>query len=127
VRIDPIDGEASGLEIAVDGQTGAWEWWISAARSKARDRLPQGWRRRSWEETWSAKGGATWNGPRWSVALAAAAHSGWPYTALDLVGNELTAGPLNDERFPSFASVDVKATRRTALERVDLSWFVEVT
>ncbi|HEX6993743.1 MAG TPA: TonB-dependent receptor [Gammaproteobacteria bacterium] len=127
VRIDPLRGEATGLEVTLDGEAGAWEWWASVARADVRDVLPGGRFRRSWDESWSAKAGATWTGARWTVSMAANAHDGWPVTALALEDGTLVAGELNALRFDDFASVDVRAARRSVRERVALSWFVEVT
>lgn len=127
VRIDPLRGEATGLEVTLDGEKGPWEWWASVARANVRDVLPGGQFRRSWQETWSAKAGATWTGTRWTVSVAANVHDGWPVTALELDSGALAAGELNAMRFDDFASVDVRASRLSVRQRVALSWFVEVT
>src|SRR5690606_23318308 len=66
-------------------------------------------------------------GARWTVSMAANAHDGWPVTGLDLQAGTLAAGELNALRFGDFASLDVRASRRSTRERVALSWFVEVT
>jgi hypothetical protein len=61
------------------------------------------------------------------VTIIATAHEGWPTTALALEGASLVAGPYNAERFATFQTLDIKATRRVELERSDLSWFLELT
>lgn len=127
VRIDPLHGEASGIEVTVDGETGPWEWWASVVRANVRDVLSGGRFRRSWQEAWSAKAGATWTGARWTVSAALSTHDGWPRTALELEGGALVAGELNALRFADFASIDVRASRRSVGERIALAWFVEVT
>lgn len=47
VRLDPLRGEATGIEVTLDGEAGPWEWWASVARANVRDVLRSGRVRRS--------------------------------------------------------------------------------
>jgi hypothetical protein len=122
----PTSGEATGIELALDGQSGAWSWWLTLARSSVTDRLDGERVRRSWDEPWSVKAGTRWSGPQWSATVAATAHTGWPTTTLGVADDRLVAGPLNSGRLPTFATLDVKASRRVALERGSLTWDLEL-
>lgn len=127
VMISPDGGEATGLELALDGRNGPWSWWLSLARSSVRDLIDGKHVPRSWDEPWSAKAGATWNGPRWTTTVTATAHAGWPTTDLRLASGVLAAGDFNAGRLPTFATLDVKATRHVPLEAGgQLSWFIEL-
>lgn len=126
VMISPEGGRASGIEVDFDGESGPWSWWLALAHASVYDVLDGRRVPRSWDEPWSLKAGGTWNAPRWTATVTATAHAGWPTTALTLTDRGLAAGALDARRFPTFATLDVKATRRVPLEHGDFSWFVEL-
>lgn len=126
VMIAPLRGEASGVELSMEGENGPWQWWVNLARSRTRDVFADSRADRSWEEPWSFKGGLLWSGNKWTVSLATTWHTGWPITDLALIGDELSTGQLNGSRLPNFSSVDLRASRSFALERSELEWFVEL-
>jgi hypothetical protein len=126
IMLAPSSGEATGVELALDGQSAAWSWWLTLARSSVTDRIGGARVARSWDEPWSVKAGTRWSGPRWSTTVAATVHTGWPTTTLGIGEDGLAAGALNDERLPTFATLDIKASRRVALERGSLTWDLEL-
>jgi hypothetical protein len=127
VMIAPQDGEASGIELAIDRERGPWSWWFALARSSVRDRFADGSSApRSWDEPWSVKAGATWTGPRWTATVNATTHAGWPAAGLSLTAEGLVAEARDGDRLPTFATLDVKAIRRVELARGRLSWFLEL-
>jgi outer membrane cobalamin receptor len=126
VMIAPVRGKAMGIEISVDAEQGPWLWSVSLAHARTRDVLAVGEIYRSWEEPWSLKGNLHWTGNRWIVSAAAAWHTGWPISDLALVDGQLVAGHVNGSRFPSFATVDVRASRTVSLAHGELEWFAEL-
>jgi outer membrane receptor protein involved in Fe transport len=127
VIVAPLRGEARGLELSLEAERARWQWWVNFTRAAAEDRLQNRWVRRSWEEPWSAKGGAIWLGEQWTVSGTLTLRSGWPLTRLALVESELVAGPYNADAFETFRSLDLRATRRFELGRGRLEAFVELT
>jgi hypothetical protein len=125
VMLEPLSAAAEGIELSLDAQREHWQWWLSFTRSSIEDQLAARWAKRSWEEPWSAKGGAIWGGPRWTTAVTITMRSGWPITDLALVGNDV-AGTYNAVAFENFRSLDVRASRNFALERGSLEFFVEL-
>ena len=77
-----------GIEVSIDGTTGAFRWWGNFARARTEDRLPTGTFDRGWDEEWSVKGGGEWEGPEWTLSASAWLRSGWPITGLSLVNDE---------------------------------------
>ena len=81
--------------------------------------------------------GITWHDEHWSFSAAASVHSGWPTTGLQLVEvgvdadgepiYEATPGPRNEERLPTFSSVDARLSRKFNVHRGSLLAFVEVS
>lgn len=126
VELGPRGGFARGLELSAGGGHGPWQWWASWTRSEVQDRLAGRSAPRSWQEPWSFKGGTVRTGARWTVSGALTVRSGWPVTSIELVGNELVAGPYNASSFESFRSVDLRASRRFELDRSSLELFVEL-
>ncbi len=126
VVVAPAAAEARGIELDLDGENGPWSWWLSLAHSSAYDLLGGRQVPRSWDEPWSLKAGTTWTAARWTATVTANVHTGWPTTALLSTAAGLVAGPLNAERLPTFASLDIKAARRVPLTRGRLEWYVEL-
>lgn len=127
IRIAPSDAESSGIEVSLQQRWERWEWWANAAWSSVEDRIAGRTVPRSWDQPWSAGAGAVRTGARWTIALAANYHTGWPSTTLRLEDERLVAGELNGERVEEFLSVDVRASRRFVLPRSDIVFFAEVT
>ncbi|MCP4303208.1 MAG: TonB-dependent receptor [Gammaproteobacteria bacterium] len=137
VRLDPSRAEARGLELSADRTVGAWSWWATYTWSKVTDRIDGRDVPRSWDQRHAAQGGFNWNNEVWSFSAAASVHSGWPKTDLALVEDGVDSdgepiviavpGPRNEFRHPTFASLDVRLSRKFKVRRGSLLAFVEVS
>ena len=137
VRVEPSQARARGVEISADRSAGAWNWWASYTWSTVTDKIDGRSAPRSWDQRHALQGGFGWHDERWDFSAAASVHSGWPTTGLDLVetgvdpdGESIyTAipGPRNAEQLATFASVDVRLSRRFEVPRGRLLAFVEVS
>lgn len=128
VRLDPSRATAQGVELSIDRTRGAWNWWASYTLSEVVDRIDGRDEPRSWDQRHAVQGGFIWQDERWSFSAAASVHSGWPTTdlALDPDGNAVP-GPRNAEQLPTFASVDLRLSRKFDVRRGSLTAFVEVS
>ena len=137
VRLDPSSAQSSGLEVSLDGERGAWSWWASYTLSKAIDRIDGGNELRSWDQRHAVQGGLRWSNKAWDFAIAAGAHTGWPTTDLALEQDGIDAdgepiyvvipGPRNALRVSTFASLDLRLSRKFDVPRGSLLVFLEVT
>ena len=128
VRLDPARARAQGVELSVDRSRGAWTWWASYTLSKVSDRIGGRDEPRSWDQRYALQGGFAWHDERWNFSLAASAHSGWPTTDLILDGDgRAVPGPRNALRLPSYASVDLRLSRKFDVRYGSLMAFVEIS
>ena len=137
VRLDPTRAEAHGLEISADRTVGAWSWWGSYTWSKVTDRIDGRDVPRSWDQRHAAQGGFAWHDEVWNFSAAASVHSGWPSTGLTLVDsgvdvdgepiNVAVPGTRNEINHSTFASLDVRLSRKFDVRRGFLTAFVEVS
>jgi hypothetical protein len=137
IRIDPVSAESTGLEVSLDRSVGAWDWWASYTLSEVTDRIDDRDVPRSWDQRHSFQGGLSWSNEKWSGAIAASIHSGWPTTDLamrqtgtDLDGDPVyvvTPGPRNERNHPTFASLDFRVSRTIDVRRGSLMAFIEVS
>jgi outer membrane receptor protein involved in Fe transport len=137
IRLDPSSAESAGLEISIDRTDGPLTWWASYTLSKATDRIDGRDQLRSWDQRHAGQGGISWSGDKWDMAFAASVHTGWPATDLEYVqvgvdpdgDPEFAAipGPRNELRLQTFASLDIRVSRRWKLNRGSLLAFLEVT
>ena len=137
VRLDPSSAEARGLELSADRAVGDWNWWASYTWSKVTDRIDGQDVPRSWDQRHAAQGGFSWHNEVWNFSAAASVHTGWPSTTLTLVEagvdangepiNVAVPGPRNELHYSTFASVDVRLSRRFDVPRGSLLAFVEIS
>jgi outer membrane receptor protein involved in Fe transport len=131
VRIAPGSATARGVELLLSSSAAATplHWWVGYAWSTARDRIDGADVPRAWDQRHALTAGADWSGGPWTLSVALAAHQGWPTTrlAIDAATGAVAAGPRNDERFRTFASLDLRASRRWALGTGELEAYVEAT
>lgn len=137
VRLDPSRALARGLELSAARTTGAWDWWASYTWSRVTDRIDGRDVPRSWDQRHAAQGGIAWQGEAWNVSLAASIHSGWPKTGLALVEDgvdaagepiiEAVPGQRNEFRHPTFASLDLRVSRKFNVRKGTLLAFVEIS
>lgn len=137
VRLDPSSAKSTGLEVSIDRSNGPRTWWVSYTLSKATDRIDGRDELRSWDQRHALQTGIAWSGDKWDVALATSVHSGWPATDLALVEDgvdedgepEFVAipGARNVLHHRTFASLDIRLSRKWSLRRGSLTAFLEVS
>ena len=137
VRLDPSRATSRGVEISADRSQGPWNWWASYTWSEVTDRIDNRDVPRSWDQRHALQAGLDWQNEAWSFSAAMSVHSGWPATDLALleVGIDSEGEPVfvaapgnrNAQHHPSFASVDMRLSRRFNVRRGTLLAFVEVS
>lgn len=137
IRLNADSATSSGVELSLEGQRDAWSWWGSYTLSRAVDSIGGNDEARSWDQRHAVQGGIRWSNDVWDVALAAAAHTGWPATNLRLEQDGTDAngeliyvaipGPRNALRHSAFASVDFRLSRSFDVPRGSLLAFFEVS
>ncbi len=137
VRLEPASAQSRGVEVSIDRSSGPWNWWASYTLAETTDRIAGADVLRSWDQPQAFQGGFGWSNKTWDLSLAASVHSGWPTTDLALIesgidGNGdpiliVVPGPRNTLRHETFASIDVRASRRFKVGRGTLTAFVEIS
>jgi outer membrane receptor protein involved in Fe transport len=137
IRLDPSEAEATGLELSADRAVGDWNWWASYTWSKVGDRIDGQDVARSWDQRHAVQGGLSWHNEVWDFSAAASVHTGWPRTTLALVETGVVAngepinvavpGSRNEFHYPTFASFDVRLSRRFNVPRGSLLAFIEIS
>jgi hypothetical protein len=131
LRIAPVSASTRGLEalVAAAPESTPWRWWAGAALARATDRIDGRDVPRAWDQRWAVTAGADWTRGPWNVSMALGAHEGWPTTriTLDPATGGVTLGPRNAERLGTYASFDVRASRRYALRSGELQAWFEAT
>jgi len=128
VRLDPTHGRARGVELSADRSSGPWNWWGSYTWSKVDDRIDGRDVPRSWDQRHAVQGGFGWHNESWNFSAAASVHSGWPTTGLSLESEDTAVpGPRNAQRLPTFASLDLRLSRRFDVKRGSLLAFIEIS
>ena len=111
-------------------------WWLGYSWSKIEDETGAGDIARSWDQTHTLKGGLSWQWGHWDFSAAAEAHTGWPRTVMtgQLVQQPGAAENLvlevadrNSSRYPTFHTLDIRASREFDLSRGKLTVFLDVT
>ncbi len=127
VRLQPESGASRGIEISLSASSGKWSWWGQYTLSEATDRIDGRDEPRSWDQRHAYQGGLGWSNETWDFAVAASIHSGWPATDLALVDGVAIPGPRNELRHATFASLDLRLSRRWPVRKGSLLAFVEVS
>ncbi|MGI9262746.1 MAG: TonB-dependent receptor plug domain-containing protein [Woeseiaceae bacterium] len=137
IAIAPDRARSTGIEISLDRSVGNWDWWASYTLARATDRISSVNEARSWDQRHAFQGGLTWTDERWTAGVAASVHSGWPATdlaleqrGLDPAGEPVyvaVPGPRNVLQHNTFASVDVRLSRKFDVKRGSLTAFVEIS
>ena len=137
VRIDPLEARMNGVEVSLRYEPSErFGWWAGYSLSRAVDSVPGGNELRSWDQRHAFLGGLSWSNERWDIGIAASVRSGWPRTPLTLAQTvdeegELDLQPVigkrNSKRYPAFASLDARVSRKFDVRRGSLSVFLEVT
>ncbi len=129
VEVRPSRSRTDGFEVTLRYRRDErLNGWLAYTHSSARDWMNGGWTPRPWEQSDSVSAGVGWTGGAWSASTALLWHSGWRTTPLRPLLQE-DADPLahlNSERFPAFASVDVRLARSWKWNRHSLTAFLHV-
>ena len=101
---------------------------MSYTWSKVTDEIDGRDELRSWDQRHAFQGGFGWHNETWDFSAATSVHSGWPTTDLQLDedGNAVP-GPRNALQLSTFASLDVRLSRRFRVPRGSLLVFVEIS
>jgi outer membrane receptor protein involved in Fe transport len=138
VRIDSRSATASGAEIMLTGErrNSGLLWWLSYTWSSIEDEFQDEHVPRSWDQRHTLKAGVNWDWRKWSFSAAANIHSGWPKTELTVeTGTNpdestypiLDTTPRNQLRYPTFHTLDLRASRIFSVRRGELTGFVEIS
>ncbi len=133
VMIAPSEAQARGLELSVDHDSGSLTWWAGYTLSEVNDTVDGVEEARSWDQRHALIAGLNWNNGAWDYSLAANIHSGWPTTDMMLVAPADPAddpvavlGMRNAARLGSYASVDMRISRRFQVGKGTITAFFEV-
>jgi hypothetical protein len=128
VRLEPERAGVSGIELSADRSIGAWNWWLAYTLSEATDEIDGRDEARSWDQRHALQGGFGWSNEVWNFSMAGSAHSGWPTTDLSLDENgNAVPGQRNALSLPTFASIDLRLSRRFDVRHGSLLMFVELS
>ena len=137
IRVAPRRAHMSGVELSLRYEPSErFGWWAGYSLSNAEDTVLGGKELRSWDQRHAFLAGFSWSNERWDIGVAASVRSGWPRTPLELVRRvdedgeaelEPVIGKRNSKRYPAFASLDARVSRRFDVRRGALTVFLEVT
>ncbi len=137
VRIAPDRARSRGIEVFVTREhDGPFSWWASYSLSKVEDIIGGRHIPRSWDQRHAVDVGLNWSGEKWDLGFAIKYRTAWPTTELFLMteiqpdGSEalqVSFGERNGARLDDFTSLDFRASRRVAIRRGTLSFFVEIS
>ncbi len=129
IRIAPDSAKAEGVELLLTRRdSGPWSGWFSYTWSRVTDRLDGQDVLRSWDQTHALNAGLRWTDAHWDVTLAGTWHTGWPTTPVeDTPTGSFVAGARNTARYPSFSSIDLRASRRFDVARGELLGYLEIS
>jgi hypothetical protein len=123
IEVAPLAAEVRGAEISAVADGRMLNWWVGLAWSEAWDSLGGRRQARSWDQTWAVTAGFDWVHGSWRYGAVASTHRGWPTTQ---VGSD-SLGPRNEDRFPTRATIDLRAEYRRPLAVGNLAVTFEVT
>ncbi len=143
IRVDPTEVRARGLEILARKEGERWDWSGSYSLSSTEALTEEEWTPQYWDQTHALALTVGWRPtPRWTVTAAFQAHSGWPFTPQIIEFDTLTVfqgggldsplrwreefGSLNSERLPAYHRLDLRVTRRFALRRGILDFYLDL-
>jgi len=134
VRVLADRASSRGIETSVvydnDGKFG---WWASYTFAEATDQIDGRNVPKSWDQRHALQAGLDWTTDRWEVGMAANIRSGWPTTALSIEPSNDPMNPIivfgarNADRFPTFATLDIRAAYTVPVRDGSLSFFLEIS
>jgi hypothetical protein len=133
IRISPNRARARGVELFLNQRLQKpLTWWFGYSYSWVEDKIAGAEVLRSWDQTHSLSSGLNWDTPKWNIAFAVTARSGWPTTPVSLQGSRSNV-PLigttgrNTARLDDYRSSDFRVTRKLDVKGTSLDVFFEVT
>ena len=130
IMIDPDKAESVGAEFTLThgGDSDDLIWWASYGWSRTRDWTTDDKVLRSWDQTHAFKAGMVLTRGRWDLSAAAEIHSGWPTSLLSgTPANGLAIAPRNEQRYATFASLDIRVSREFRVRGGEFIAFLDVT
>ena len=143
IRLDPIGGEARGVEFFLRKDQGrAFNWLVSYSYAVVEDHVIDGNGTRldvprRFDQRHTIYLDANYQpNPKWRFSVAWQYHTGWPYTDITFRSVEGEDGvfhvegqwgPYNGVRFPAFHRLDLRVRRYFEFSRSRLSVFAEVS
>jgi len=122
VMIAPVEAEVRGAEFSVIAEGREVAWWVGLSWSEAWDKVSGRHVPRSWDQTWAASAGVDWLRGPWRFGAVVGSHHGWPTTLLQ----DNALGTRNAARFPTRATLDLRAEYRRPLSLGNLAFTVEL-
>ena len=130
LRIAPRGAHARGIELAIEGTSGEFQWWTNLSRSRVTDEFDDGDVVRSWDQSYALNAGFTWETGKWTLSSAVIYRTGWPTSTVALDESApfptVSVPQRNNERLGAFGSLDVRLAREIELERSAVSVFFEL-
>ena len=128
VQISPDSARLRGLELSAVYASRSWSWRMSYSWSHASDAISGVNYFRSWDQTHSFDGTLDWRHGPWALGAGITAHTGWPTTAVhyDATGAPVL-GTRNGERWPYFASLDLRSGYRLPVRRGEVLFALDIT
>ena len=133
IRIEPHSATADGAELTLEyGDGSPLEGRLSYSWSTVADAIDGKSVRRSWDQTHFLSADVIHRWPRWDFSLAAAWHSGWPTTAVELATLEpfplAATGRRNQQHLGDYARLDARVARHFAFPNgQSLTLFLDVS
>ncbi len=130
LRIAPESARARGVELSLDGESGALRWLGSLSLARVEDRFAGIDVLRSWDQAYTLNAAMLWEPGHWSFSSGLVYRSGWPTTHVELDTDALfpvvSVGSRNGERMPTYGSLDVRLSRKIQFNDSVLDVFVEL-
>ncbi len=128
VRLAPASARSRGVELSVDQRLGQFGWWASYTWSNVTDEIDGVDQRRSWDQAHAVQAGVDWKSEHWDFSAATSVHTGWPTTELAFnTDGKVSPGPRNASRHGTFATLDMRLSRRFDVRRGSLLVFIEIS
>jgi outer membrane receptor protein involved in Fe transport len=128
VRVSPIRSRMHGAELSLRWQLPrGWSGWTSYSFSEATDDFDSAPSAlRTWDQKHAVATGLAWTHGRWQLSGNVNWHSGWRRNVLVETDGDVSLGPRNALAWPSYISLDMRATWSRPLSRGELEVFGEI-
>ena len=128
VHILPDSAKLRGLELSAGYASKVWAWRLGYSWSHASDEISGVDYLRSWDQTHGFNGTLDWRHGPWSLGAGLTLHTGWPTTAVHYnAAGDPMLGTRNGERWPYFASLDLRSAYRLPVRRGEVLFALDIT